>query len=201
MLRGTAIGSVLGTLPGAGATISSFSAYALEKKISRTPERFGEGAIEGVAAPESANNACAQTSFVPLLTLGIPGSAVTALVLGALMIQGISPGPQVMTRNPEIFWGLIASMWIGNVFLVILNLPLIGIWVRLLRVPYAALFPAIMVFSAIGVFSLSNSTFDLYLLAIFGVLGYVFAKLDCEPATMLLGFILGPMMEIGRAHV
>jgi len=195
ILRGTALGSVLGALPGAGAVISSFSAYALEKKLSPTPERFGEGAIEGVAAPESANNACAQTSFVPLLTLGIPGSAVTALVLGALMMQGITPGPQVMTRNPEIFWGLIASMWIGNVFLIILNLPLLGIWVRMLRVPYAALFPAIMVFSVIGVFSLSNSTFDLYLLVIFGVLGYAFAKLDCEPAPMLLGFILGPMME------
>jgi TctA family transporter len=195
VLRGTAIGSLLGALPGAGAVISSFSAYALEKKISRTPEHFGTGMIEGVAAPESANNACAQTSFVPMLTLGIPGSAVTALVLGALMIQGITPGPQVMTRNPDIFWGLIASMWVGNVFLVILNLPLIGIWVRLLRVPYAVMFPAIIIFSVIGVFSLSNSAFDVFLLAGFGVAGYAFSKLECEPAPMLLGFILGPMME------
>lgn len=195
IVRGTGVGTLLGALPGAGAVISSFSAYALEKKLSKTPEKFGTGMIEGVAAPEAANNACAQTSFIPLLTLGIPGSAVTALVLGALMIQGITPGPQVMTRNPELFWGLIASMWIGNIILVLLNLPMIGIWVRLLRIPYALLFPAIMVFSVIGVFSLANSTFDIYLLVVFGLGGYICAKLDCEPAPMLLGFILGPMIE------
>ena len=195
VLRGTAIGSALGALPGAGAVISSFSAYALEKKISREPERFGKGAVEGVAAPESANNACAQTAFIPLLTLGIPGGAVTALMLGALMIQGIAPGPQVMTRNPDIFWGLIASMWIGNVFLVILNLPMIGIWVKLLRVPYRFLFPAILLFCCIGVFSLHNATFDLVLMVIFAAFGYALLKFGCEPAPMLLGFILGPMME------
>jgi putative tricarboxylic transport membrane protein len=195
VLRGTAIGSLLGALPGAGAVISSFAAYALEKKLSKHPERFGHGAVEGVAAPESANNACAQTAFIPLLTLGIPGGAVTALMLGALMIQGIAPGPQVMTRNPDVFWGLIASMWIGNVFLVILNLPMIGIWIRLLRVPYRFLFPAILVFCCIGVFSLNNATFDIVLMVIFAAFGYGLLKFGCEPAPMLLGFILGPMIE------
>lgn len=195
VLRGTALGSVLGVLPGAGAVISSFSAYALEKQISKHPEKFGTGVIEGVAAPEAANNACAQTSFIPLLTLGIPGGAVTAMMLGALTIQGISPGPQVMTSNPDVFWGLIASMFIGNILLVILNLPLIGIWIRLLSLPYRLLFPAIMLFCAIGAYGLSNSTFNLYLMVGAGFVGYFLLKFGCEPAPLLLGFILGPMME------
>ncbi len=195
VLRGTAIGSFLGLLPGGGALLASFAAYSIEKKIARPPEGMGNGAIEGVAAPESANNAGAQTSFIPMLTLGIPTNAVMALMVGAMIIQGIVPGPQVMTQRPELFWGLIASMWIGNLFLVILNLPLIGIWVRLLTVPYAILYPAILVFCAIGVISLNASPFEVHLLAAFGVFGYVLVKLDCEPAPMLLGFILGPMME------
>ncbi len=195
ILRGTAIGSVLGILPGNGALLGSFSAYSVEKKISKTPERFGKGAIEGVAAPESANNAGAQTSFIPMLTLGIPSTPVMALMIGALIIQGIQPGPTVVTEQPALFWGIIVSMWIGNVFLVILNLPLIGLWVRLLSVPYHLLYPIILVFCAVGVYSVSNSTFDVYLMALFGLLGYVLAKLDCEPAPMMLGFILGPMME------
>jgi putative tricarboxylic transport membrane protein len=175
--------------------LASFAAYSLEKKVSRTPQRFGRGAIEGVAAPESANNAGAQTSFIPMLTLGIPSNPVMALMIGAMIIQGIKPGPSVVTEQPELFWGIIVSMWIGNFFLVILNLPMIGIWVRLLTVPYHLLFPMILSFCAIGVFSINNSTFDVYLMAIFGVLGYVLSKLDCEPAPLLLGFILGPMME------
>jgi TctA family transporter len=195
ILRGTAIGSLLGILPGNGALLGSFTAYSVEKKISKTPERFGKGAIEGVAAPESANNAGAQTSFIPMLTLGIPSSPVMALMIGALIIQGIQPGPTVVTEQPALFWGIIVSMWIGNVFLVILNLPLIGLWVRMLSVPYHLLYPIILVFCAVGVYSVSNSTFDVYLMALFGLLGYVLAKLDCEPAPMMLGFILGPMME------
>jgi putative tricarboxylic transport membrane protein len=195
VLRGTALGSMLGILPGGGALLSSFGAYSLEKKISKNPERFGRGAIEGVAAPESANNAGAQTSFIPMLTLGIPGNAVMALMIGALMIQGIAPGPQVMTEKPELFWGLIASMWVGNLMLVVLNLPLIGMWVKLLTVPYRFLFPSIMVFMAIGVYSLSNNPFDVLIMGIFGIVGYVCAKLECEPAPMILGFILGPLME------
>jgi TctA family transporter len=195
ILRGTAIGSVLGILPGGGALLSSFGAYSLEKKISSHPERFGKGAIEGVAAPESANNAGAQTSFIPMLTLGIPGNAVMALMIGALMIQGIAPGPQVMNEKPDLFWGLIASMWIGNAMLIVLNLPLIGMWVKLLTVPYRYLFPSILVFMAIGVFSLSNNPFDVLIMGIFGVVGYICAKLECEPAPMILGFILGPLME------
>jgi putative tricarboxylic transport membrane protein len=195
VLRGTALGSALGILPGGGAMLASFAAYSLEKKVSRTPQRFGRGAIEGVAAPESANNAGAQTSFIPMLTLGIPSNPVMALMIGAMIIQGIKPGPSVVTEQPELFWGIIVSMWIGNFFLVILNLPMIGIWVRLLTVPYHLLFPMILSFCAIGVFSINNSTFDVYLMAIFGVLGYVLSKLDCEPAPLLLGFILGPMME------
>jgi putative tricarboxylic transport membrane protein len=195
VLRGTALGSFLGILPGGGALLSSFAAYTIEKKVSRHPEEFGKGAIEGVAGPEAANNAGAQTSFIPMLTLGIPGNAVTALMIGALMIQGIAPGPQVMNEKPDLFWGLIASMWIGNLFLVVLNLPLIGIWIRLLQVPYRFLYPSILTFMAIGVFSLSNNPFDVLLMAIFGVLGYVCAKLECEPAPMILGFILGPLME------
>jgi putative tricarboxylic transport membrane protein len=195
ILRGTMLGSLLGILPGGGAMLASFAAYTLEKKVSKTPERFGKGTIEGVAGPESANNAGAQTSFIPMLTLGIPSNPVMALMIGALIMQGIQPGPAVMTEQPVLFWGLIASMWIGNVFLLVLNLPLIGLWVRMISVPYHFLYPVILVFCAIGVFSLNNATFDIYLMAIFGLLGYMFRALDCEPAPMLLGFILGPMME------
>ncbi len=194
-LRGTTIGAILGVLPGGGALLASFGAYAFEKKISRDPSRFGKGAVEGVAAPESANNAGAQTSFIPLLTLGIPGNPVMALMIGAMMIQGISPGPQVMTQQPELFWGVITSMWLGNVMLVIINLPMIGIWVRLLKVPYRLLFPSILLFCAIGVYSLNNSGFEVGLAALFGLMGYVFYKLGCEPAPLVLGFILGPLME------
>ena len=195
ILRGTALGSALGILPGGGAILASFAAYSLEKKISKTPERFGQGAIEGVAAPEAANNAGAQTSFIPMLTLGIPANPVMALMIGALMIQGIQPGPTIITEQATLFWGVVVSMWIGNVFLLILNLPLIGLWVRMITVPYRLLFPAIMVFCAIGVFSISNTVFDVYLMALFGMLGYVFHKLGCEPTPLLLGFILGPPME------
>ncbi len=195
VVRGTALGSVLGVLPGGGATLSAFAAYVFEKRVARDPSRFGRGAIEGVAGPESANNAGAQTSFIPMLTLGIPGNAVMALMIGALTIHGIQPGPQVMTERPSLFWGMVASMWIGNLMLVIINLPLIGIWVQLLKVPYRLLYLAILLFCAIGVYSVSNNTFEVALTALFGVLGYVFIKLDCEPAPMLLGFILGPMME------
>jgi putative tricarboxylic transport membrane protein len=195
ILRGTALGSFLGILPGGGALLASFGAYTLEKKVSNNPEKFGKGAIEGVAAPEAANNAGAQTSFIPMLTLGIPGNAVMALMIGALMIQGIAPGPQVMNEKPELFWGLVASMWVGNLFLVVLNLPLIGMWIKLLTVPYRYLYPSILVFMAIGVFSLSNNPFDVLIMAIFGVLGYFCVKLECEPAPMILGFILGPLME------
>jgi len=193
--RGTLVGSILGVLPGGGALLSSFASYALEKKIARDPSRFGKGAIEGVAGPESANNAGAQTSFIPMLTLGIPPNPVMALMIGAMTIHNIQPGPNVMQSNPALFWGLIASMWIGNFFLVVLNLPLIGIWVRLLRVPYRFLYPAIVLFICIGVYSLSNNTFDVMLTALFGLLGYGFIKLGCEPAPLLLGFVLGPMME------
>ena len=195
MLRGTALGSVLGILPGGGATLSSFAAYALEKKIARDPSRFGKGAIEGVAAPESANNAGAQTSFIPMLTLGIPGNAVMALMIGALTIHGIQPGPQVMTEQPDLFWGLIASMWIGNLMLVVINLPLIGIWVQLLRVPYRLLYLGILMFCAIGVYTINNNPTEVLMTALFGVVGYVFIRLRCEPAPMLLGFVLGPLME------
>jgi putative tricarboxylic transport membrane protein len=195
ILRGTALGSFLGILPGGGALLSSFAAYTVEKKVSKHPEQFGKGAIEGVAGPESANNAGAQTSFIPMLTLGIPGNPVMALMIGALMIQGIAPGPQVMTDKPELFWGLIASMWLGNAMLVILNLPLIGIWIKLLTVPYRYLFPAILIFMAVGVFSLSNNPWDCLMMAAFGFFGYVCVKLECEPAPLILGFILGPLME------
>jgi TctA family transporter len=196
VLRGTALGSVLGVLPGGGALLASFASYTVEKKVTRNPRiPFGKGAIQGVAGPESANNAGAQTSFIPMLTLGIPPNAVMALMVGAMTIKGIQPGPQVMTSNPQLFWGLIASMWVGNAMLVILNLPLIGMWIKLLTVPYRYLFPAITLFCCIGVYSLSNSTFDVYLTAIFAFVGYAFYKLSCEPAPLLLGFILGPMME------
>jgi putative tricarboxylic transport membrane protein len=194
-VRGTALGCFLGILPGGGSILSAFGSYTVEKKLSKHPEEFGKGAIEGVAGPESANNAGAQTSFIPMLTLGIPGNAVMALMIGALMIQGIAPGPQVMNEKPELFWGLIASMWIGNAMLVILNLPLIGIWIKLLQVPYRYLYPSILVFMAVGVFSLSNNPWDLVVMAVFGLLGYVCTKLECEPAPMILGFILGPLME------
>ncbi len=194
-LRGTALGSVLGILPGGGAALASFGAYAMEKRVSKNRHEFGKGAVEGVAAPEAANNAGAQMSFIPMLTLGIPANPVMALMIGAMMIQGIQPGPAVMTEQPSLFWGLIASMWVGNLMLLVLNLPLIGIWVKMISVPYHLLYPMILVFCSIGVFSLSNTVFDVYLMVVFGGLGYVFKKLDCEPAPMLLGFILGPMME------
>ena len=197
VLRGTALGSILGVLPGGGALLASFAAYTLEKKTKgrKGEVPFGQGNIRGVAGPESANNAGAQTSFIPMLTLGIPPNAVMALMVGAMTIKGIQPGPQVMTSNPQLFWGLIASMWVGNAMLVILNLPLIGIWIKLLTVPYRFLFPAIVVFCGIGCYTLNNSSFDVYMTAAFTLVGYVFYKLGCEPAPLLLGFILGPMME------
>ena len=195
ILRGTFLGSALGILPGGGALLASFGAYTLEKKVSKYGHEFGKGAIEGVAAPDAANNAGAQTSFIPLLTLGIPSNAVMALMIGAMMIQGIAPGPQVMTEKPQLFWGMIASMWVGNLMLVVLNLPMIGMWIKLLTVPYRILFPSILVFMAIGVYSLSNNPFDVLLMMLFGLLGYIFVKLECEPAPLLLGFILGPLME------
>jgi putative tricarboxylic transport membrane protein len=197
VLRGTALGSALGILPGGGALLSSFAAYTIEKKTKLRPGEvpFGKGNIRGVAAPESANNAGSQTSFIPLLTLGIPPNAVMALMVGAMTIHNIQPGPQVMTSNPQLFWGLIVSMWIGNAMLVILNLPLIGIWIKLLTVPYRWLFPAIVLFCAIGVYSTNNNTFDVWMVGIFGFIGYLFIKLGAEPAPLLLGFILGPMME------
>src|SRR5215813_3489982 len=194
-VRGTAVGAIFGVLPGTGPALSTFATYMLEKKIARDPSRFGKGAIEGVAAPEAANNASAQTSFIPMLTLGIPTSATMALMLGAMTMQGIEPGPQVMASKPELFWGLIASMWIGNLMLVILNLPLVGIWVRLLRVPYRWLFPSIIMFCCIGNYSVNNNAVDIYLCALIGVLGYVLVKLECEPAPLLLGYVLGPLME------
>jgi len=193
--RGTALGTVLGMLPGGGATLSSFASYTLEKKLSKRSAEFGQGAIEGVAGPEAANNAGAQTSFIPLLTLGIPSNVVMALMVGAMTIHNIQPGPQVMTSNPELFWGLIASMWLGNLMLIVLNLPLVGVWVKLLKVPYRLLYPAILVFCCIGVYSINNNTFDVFITAAFGVAGYVFARCGMEPAPLLLGFVLGPMME------
>ena len=197
VLRGTALGSLLGILPGGGAVMAAFAAYTLEKKTALRPGEvpFGKGNIRGVAAPEAANNAGAQTSFIPLLTLGIPPNAVMALMVGAMTIHNIQPGPQVMTSNPELFWGLIASMWIGNLMLVVLNLPLIGIWIKLLTVPYRWLYPSIVLFCAIGVFSTNNTTFDVWMVGLFGIIGYIFIKLGTEPAPLLLGFILGPMME------
>jgi TctA family transporter len=195
ILRGTAIGSFFGVLPGTGPAIASFGSYMLEKKLAADPARFGKGAIEGVAAPEAANNADAQCKFIPMLTLGLPASGVMALMLGALTIQGIQPGPEVMTQRPDLFWGLVASMWIGNLMLVVLNLPLIGLWVKLLRVPYRLLFPAIMAFSAIGIYSVNSSSFEIYLTALFGIFGFICFKLGFPPAPMLLGYVLGPMME------
>jgi putative tricarboxylic transport membrane protein len=194
-VRGTAVGAFFGILPGTGPALSSFAAYMLEKKIADDPSRFGKGAIEGVAAPEAANNAAAQTSFIPTLTLGVPGTAIMSLMLGAMIMQGITPGPQVMVEKPELFWGIVASMWIGNLVLVILNLPLVGIWVRLLRVPYRWLFPSILMFCAIGNYSVSNNPVDVYLCAAVAALGYVLARLDCEPAPLVLGYVLGPLLE------
>jgi TctA family transporter len=194
-IRGTAVGAAFGVLPGTGPALSSFVTYMLEKKIAKDPSRFGKGAIEGVAAPEAANNAAAQTHFIPMLTLGIPSSAVMALMMGAMIVQGITPGPQVMVENPELFWGLVASMWIGNLLLVVLNLPLVGLWASLLRVPYRWLFPSIVMFCCIGSYTVNNSALDVYLCAFIGALGYVLLKLECEPAPLILGFVLGPLME------
>ncbi|MEI7737902.1 MAG: tripartite tricarboxylate transporter permease [Betaproteobacteria bacterium] len=197
VLRGTALGSVLGVLPGGGALLAAFAAYTVEKKTKLRPGEvpFGQGNIRGVAAPEAANNAGAQTSFIPLLTLGIPPNAVMALMVGAMTIHNVQPGPQVMTSNPQLFWGLIASMWLGNLMLIILNLPLIGMWIKLLTVPYRFLFPAIILFCAVGVYSTNNNSFDIWMVAVFGFIGYIFVKIGCEPQPLLLGFILGPMME------
>jgi putative tricarboxylic transport membrane protein len=195
VLRGTGIGSLLGILPGGGAMLASFASYTLEKKISKNSAEFGHGAIEGVAAPESANNAGAQTSFIPMLTLGIPSNPVMALMIGALIIQGITPGPNVVTDEPALFWGLIISMWVGNALLVLLNLPLIGMWVKMLSIPYHLLFPVIIAFCCIGAFSVNNNPFDVFAMAMFGGIGYLLVKLDFEPAPLLLGFVLGPMLE------
>lgn len=195
ILRGTLLGSLLGILPGAGALLSSFASYALEKKLSRTPERFGHGAIEGVAGPEAANNAGAQTSFIPMLTLGLPANAIMAMMAGAMVIQGIIPGPKVATEQPALFWGLIVSMWIGNLALLVLNLPLVGLWVRLLTIRYTALFPGIIAFSIVGNYSVNGNAFDLYLLAATGAAGYFLMRYEYEPAPLLLAFILGPMLE------
>jgi putative tricarboxylic transport membrane protein len=195
VLRGTLIGAVLGILPGNGAVLGPFAAYTLEKKLAKDPRRFGRGAIEGVAGPESANNAGAQTSFIPLLTLGIPPNAVMALMVGAMTIHGIIPGPQVMTKNPTLFWGMIASMWVGNLMLLIINLPLVGMWVRLLKVPYRLLFPAILMFCCIGIYSINSLPTDVMFIGLFGFVGYMLIKFGFEPAPMLLGFVLGKLME------
>ncbi len=195
VLRGTFIGAILGILPGNGAVLGPFAAYTLEKKIAKDPRRFGRGAIEGVAGPESANNAGAQTSFIPLLTLGIPPNAVMALMVGAMTIHGIIPGPQVMTKNPNLFWGMIASMWLGNLMLLVINLPLVGMWVRLLKVPYRLLFPAILMFCCIGIYSINSLPTDVMFIALFGFVGYTLMKFGFEPAPMLLGFVLGKLME------
>ena len=195
IVRGTALGSILGILPGGGALLASFAAYTIEKKVAKPPRDFGNGDIRGVAAPESANNAGAQTSFIPMLTLGVPSNPTMALMIGALTIQGIQPGPEVMTQRPELFWGIVASMWIGNLFLLALNLPMIGLWVKLLAVPYRLLFPAILTFCCIGVFTINNNVFDLFQLVAFSGIGYLLLKLGCEPAPLVLGLVLGPMME------
>jgi len=195
VLRGTGLGAVLGILPGGGHILSSFASYSAEKRLSKHPEQFGKGAIEGVAGPESANNAAAQTSFIPLLTLGIPAHPVMALMVGAFILQGITPGPNVINDEPALFWGIIASMWIGNLMLVVLNLPLIGLWVKMLTIPYRALFPAIVLFACIGCFSINLNPFDVYAIGIFGILGYVLIRFGCEPAPLLLGFVLGPLLE------
>jgi putative tricarboxylic transport membrane protein len=195
VLRGTGLGSLLGILPGGGAVLASFASYTLEKKVAADPSRFGRGAIEGVAGPESANNAAAQTSFIPLLTLGLPSNAIMALMMGAMIIQGIQPGAAVMTKRPDLFWGMVASMWIGNLMLLVINLPLIGIWVRLLSVPYRLLYPAILLFCVIGIYSTNTNVAELVLCAVFAVFGYMLLRFGCEPAPLVLGFILGPLME------
>lgn len=194
-IRGTALGCILGLLPGGGATLSSFASYTIEKRVSRSPEKFGHGAPAGVAGPESANNAGSQSSFIPMLTLGIPSNGVMALMIGAMMIHDIVPGPQIMTENAPMFWGLVVSMWIGNLMLLVLNLPMVGIWVKLLRVKYDVLAPLVLIFCLIGLYSIHNQSFEIYLAAIFAVVGYLFKRMHCEPAPLLLGFILGPMME------
>jgi TctA family transporter len=193
--RGTVLGSLLGVLPGGGALLAAFGAYTLEKKVAKPPRNFGHGDIRGVAAPESANNAGAQTSFIPMLTLGIPSNPTMAMMIGALMIHGISPGPRVMTDRPDLFWGVVASMWLGNLMLVVLNLPLVGVWVRFLRIPYRLLFPSIIAFCCIGTYTINSNMFDVFVMAFFAVFGYLCLKLDCEPAPLILGFVLGPMME------
>ena len=195
VLRGTALGSVLGILPGGGAVLAAFASYTVEKKLAADPTRFGKGAIEGVAGPESANNAAAQTSFIPLLTLGLPSNAIMAIMMGAMIIHGIQPGSAVMTKHPELFWGMVASMWIGNAMLLVINLPLVGIWVRLLSVPYRLLYPAILLFCVIGVYTTNNNSAQLFLTAVFAILGYVLMRVGCEPAPLVLGFVLGPVME------
>jgi TctA family transporter len=195
VVRGTAIGSLLGVLPGGGALISAFAAYVVEKKLAKDPSRFGQGAVEGVAAPESANNAGAQTSFIPVLAMGIPPNPVMALMLGAMTIHGIVPGPKVMTERPDLFWGMIASMWLGNLMLIIINLPLIGIWVKFLQIPYRWLYSIIIIFCCIGVYTVNNTTTDVLVMAVFGLFGYLLIKIKCEPAPLILGFILGPMLE------
>ena len=195
VLRGTGLGSILGILPGGGAVLAAFASYTLEKKVAKDPSRFGKGAIEGVAGPESANNAAAQTSFIPLLTLGLPSNAIMALMMGAMIIQGIQPGSAVMTKRPDLFWGMVASMWIGNLMLLVINLPLIGIWVRLLSVPYRLLYPAILLFCVIGVYATNTNIAQIVMTVVFAVFGYIVIKLECEPAPLVLGFILGPLME------
>jgi len=195
IVRGTGVGSLLGLLPGNGAVLAPFATYALEKRLAADPSRFGEGAIEGVAGPEAANNAGAQTAFIPLLTLGIPPNAVMALMVGAMTIHGIVPGPEILTKQPKLFWGMIASMWLGNLMLLVINLPLIGLWVRLLKVPYRLMFPAIVLFCCIGIYSVNNNPLDVYLTAAFGLFGYTLIKFDFEPAPLLLGFVLGRLLE------
>jgi putative tricarboxylic transport membrane protein len=195
LARGSLLGFVLGILPGGGAVISSFLSYALEKRLSKRPEQFGKGAIAGVAAPEAANNAAAGSGFIPLLTLGIPPNVVVALLLGAFIVHNVQPGPLLMTQNPGLFWGIVASMYIGNLMLLVLNLPLIGLWVQVLKVPYRILFPLILLFCLIGVYSISNAVFDIYVMIAFGVLGYLMRKFGYEPAPLVLAFVLGPMME------
>ncbi|KAA3506510.1 tripartite tricarboxylate transporter permease [Agrobacterium vitis] len=195
ILRGTGVGTILGVLPGGGATLSAFSAYSVEKRVSKTPEKFGHGAIAGVAGPEAANNAGAQSSFIPLLTLGIPSNSIMAMMLGAMTIHGITPGPSVIQNQPELFWGLVASMWLGNAMLLVINLPLIGLWVKLLSIPYRLMYPAILLFCCVGVYSVSNRGFDVALVILFGILGYILRKAKCEPGPLLLGFVLGPLLE------
>jgi TctA family transporter len=195
MLRGSTIGSFFGALPGTGGVVASFMAYAVEKRVAQDPSRFGKGAIEGIIAPETANNAADQTAFIPTLTLGIPGNVVMALMIAALMIHGVAPGPQLMMNNPELFWGLIMSFWVGNIMLLVLNIPLIGIWIRVLSIPYHLLYPAILMFVCIGVYSINNSAFDILMVVVFGAAGYVMRLLDLQPAPLLLGFVLGPLME------